>query len=67
MGLAVFFMAMIVVPQEHAGFGKLLSGVLTTILVGIASYSVCAFLVKSPEIHDLSKMIGGHTTPGSTD
>lgn len=63
MGLAVFSTAILLIPQEHAGFGKLLSGVLGTILVGIASYAVCTFLIKSPEVHELAKMIGKHTTP----
>ncbi len=67
MGLAVFFMAMILIPQGHAGFGKLFGAVLGTILVGIASYAVCAFLVKSPEVYDLAKMIGGHTSPSIKD
>ena len=62
MGLAAFFTAMIFVPQGHASFGKLLSGVLGTILVGIACYTVCAFLVKSPEVYDLAKMLGRRAT-----
>jgi hypothetical protein len=63
MGLAVFSTALILIPQVHASFGKLLGGVLGTILMGIGSYAVCAYLIKSPEVHDLAKMIGRHTTP----
>ena len=61
MGLAVFSAAMIFIPQGHASFVKLLSGVLGSILIGIGSYAGCAFLVKSPEVYDLTKMIGRRT------
>jgi putative peptidoglycan lipid II flippase len=62
MGLAVFAAAMVLIPQSHASFVRLLCGVFGTILVGIGSYAGCAFLAKCPEVHDLAKMIGGPTS-----
>ncbi len=62
MGLAVFFGAVMLIPRGNASFVKLLCGLIGTILVGIGSYAACAFLVKSPEISDLTKMIGGRTS-----
>jgi putative peptidoglycan lipid II flippase len=62
MGLAVFAATMILIPQSHASFVRLLCGVFGTILVGIGSYTGCAFLAKCPEVHDLAKMIGGPTS-----
>lgn len=62
MGLAVFFGAMMLIPRGNASFLKLLCGLIGTILVGIGSYAACAFLVRSPEISDLTKMIGKRTS-----
>jgi hypothetical protein len=62
MGLAVFAASMILIPQGHASFVKVLCSVLGTILVGIGFYAGSAFLVKCPEVSDLIKMIGLRAT-----
>jgi len=61
MGLVVFAVAMVLIPQGNANFVKHLCGVSGTIVVGVASYAGCAFLIKCPEVIGLTKMIRGRT------
>jgi putative peptidoglycan lipid II flippase len=58
MGLFVYAVATLLVPDNHASFVRLLCGVIGTILVGVGSYAGCAFLVNCNEISGLTRMIG---------
>ncbi len=62
MGVVVFAVAMVLIPQGHASFVKRLCGVFGTIGVGIVSYAGCALLAKCPEATGLTRMIGGRMT-----
>ncbi len=57
MGMVVIAAGPWLLPTGPVTFRQLLFGVSISILLGIGTYTVCAFLVKCPEIHELIHML----------
>ncbi len=53
MGVAVWFVAWILIPAEESAFIDLFGGVLICVIVGLAVFSACSYGSKSPELENL--------------
>jgi peptidoglycan biosynthesis protein MviN/MurJ (putative lipid II flippase) len=53
MGIVVWGVALVMLPDKTDSLPSLLGGVIGSILVGLFTYGVCSYVLKSPELHSV--------------